>query len=163
MVLPDGTTLLVDIGGAGDGIPETEPHLAGAPNPGATIGRYVRRHIDKTKIDYALITHFHSDHMGGIAAAYAEIPFAKLLDRGWPDYNYPAPQVEALAAYRAFIKSSGVAVERFLPGRAGQIALLDHPAKYPEFEIRNIIAERRIMDRRGRCYAVVVSVRYNSG
>ncbi len=140
LILPDGTTVLMDAGGAGAGIPETEPHLAGAANPGSAIGRYIRRHSGATLLDYALITHFHSDHMGGIADAYKEVRFAKLLDRGWPDYSYPAPQAEPLAAYRAFLSTSGVAVERFRPGLAGQLALLWDAARYPDFEIRNIIA-----------------------
>jgi glyoxylase-like metal-dependent hydrolase (beta-lactamase superfamily II) len=80
-ILPDGTTLLVGAGGADGGSPETEPHLAGAPNPGAAIGRYTRRHAGKARFDYTLITHFHPDHMAGIADAHGEIPFDKLLDR----------------------------------------------------------------------------------
>ena len=105
MVFPDGTTLLVDIGGAEGGVPETEPHLAGAPNPGAAIGRYIERHISKAKLDYALITHFHPDHMGAIADEYKEVPFAMLLDRGWPDYSYPAPRERALAGTIAHSRS----------------------------------------------------------
>jgi beta-lactamase superfamily II metal-dependent hydrolase len=134
IILPDGVSVLVDAGAAGDGVAETEPHLAGAPNPGAAIGRYIKRHLSAPKIDYALITHFHPDHMGGLADVYKEIPFATLLDRGWPDYSYPAPQPEALAAYRDFQKSAKVVMERFKPGLAGQIA-----PKSTKVEIRNII------------------------
>ena len=132
LVLPDGQTLLVDAGGAGDGIAETEPHLAGAPSPGAAVGRYVRRHA--AKLDYVLLTHFHSDHIDGLADVFREIPFAKVFDRGWPAYDYPAPQPGALAAYRAFLDSSGVAVERFRPGTVQIVS------KVRDFEIRNIIA-----------------------
>jgi beta-lactamase superfamily II metal-dependent hydrolase len=134
IILPDGASVLVDAGAAGDGVAETEPHLAGAPTPGAAIGRYIKRHLKAAKIDYAVITHFHPDHMGGLADVYKEIPFTTLLDRGWPDYSYPAPQPEALAAYQKFVKSSGVAMERFKPGLAGQIA-----PKSTQVEIRNII------------------------
>src|SRR5580704_11017305 len=64
-VMPDGTTLLVDAGAAGDGIPETDPHPDASRTPGAWIARYLIRH-GVTELDYALITHFHADHMGQV-------------------------------------------------------------------------------------------------
>src|SRR3984957_18753104 len=67
-VLPDGTTLLVDTGAAGDGIPETDPHPDASRSPGSWIVRYLRRH-GVTGLDYALITHFHADHMGQLQAS----------------------------------------------------------------------------------------------
>ena len=65
-ILPDGTTLLVDAGAAGDGIPETDPHPDASRTPGAWIARYIKRHLPAGvgDLDYALITHFHPDHMG---------------------------------------------------------------------------------------------------
>src|SRR5580698_6754352 len=65
-ILPDGTTLLVDAGAAGDGIPETDPHPDATRTPGAWIARYIERHLPAGvgDLDYALITHFHPDHMG---------------------------------------------------------------------------------------------------
>src|SRR5437870_260345 len=42
-ILPDGTSLLVDAGAAGDGIPDTSPHPDASRTPGAWIARYVRR------------------------------------------------------------------------------------------------------------------------
>src|SRR5579871_5916269 len=58
-ILPDGTTLLVDAGAAGDGAAETDPHPDGSRTPGAWIARYIRRHLPAgaTGLDYALITH----------------------------------------------------------------------------------------------------------
>src|ERR1700722_19456217 len=65
-ILPDGTTLLVDAGAAGDGIPETNPHPDASRTPGAWMARYYERHLPPgvTGLDYALITHFHAYHMG---------------------------------------------------------------------------------------------------
>jgi len=73
------------------------------------------------------------------------IPFNKILDRGWPDYNYPAPLVsETMKSYRAFLdeqrSTRNLLVERFIPGRNDQITLVHEPDKYPNFEIRNIAA-----------------------
>jgi glyoxylase-like metal-dependent hydrolase (beta-lactamase superfamily II) len=70
-ILPDGTTLLVDAGAAADGAADTSPHPDGSRTPGAWIARYVARHIPVgvAALDYALITHFHGDHMGQVTPA----------------------------------------------------------------------------------------------
>ena len=145
-VLPDGTSLLVDAGAAGDGIPETDPHPNASRTPGVWIGRYLARH-GVTALDYALITHFHGDHMSGIADVAVAVPIRTLIDRGWPDYSYPAPLTDAaMAAYRKFIESrrGEMTVERFRPGAAAQIVLRRDAGAYPGFEIRNIVGNGEI-------------------
>jgi beta-lactamase superfamily II metal-dependent hydrolase len=166
-ILPDGTTLLVDAGAAGDGIPETDPHPDASRSPGAWIARYVKRHLPAgaDSLDYALITHFHPDHMGqlvpsapldrtgtykltGITEVAETVLIRTLIDRGWPDYAYPAPLTDpAIANYRRFIDArmkTGMRVERLKPGSATQIRLRRDPAKYTGFEIRNIIANGEV-------------------
>ena len=162
-ILPDGTTLLVDAGAAGSGIPETDPHPDASRTPGAWIARYVERHLPAgaTTLDYALITHFHPDHMGqvlatsppdstgayrltGITEVDSVRPIHTLIDRGWPDYSYPAPFKDStMANYRAFLdarRAAGMTVERFRPGSRSQLKLLHKAADFPAFEIRNIVA-----------------------
>jgi beta-lactamase superfamily II metal-dependent hydrolase len=166
-ILPDGTTMLVDAGAAGDGVPETGPHPDSSRSPGAWIARYIQRHLPAgvTQLDYALLTHFHSDHMGqllatspldrtgayrmtGITEVGDTVPIRVLLDRGWPDYSYPAPVEDAtMANYRRFLAAGqrvGMTIERFKPGSAAQIHLQHDAAKYPAFEIRNIAANGEI-------------------
>jgi beta-lactamase superfamily II metal-dependent hydrolase len=161
-IFPDGTTLLVDAGAAGDGAPETDPHPNGSRSTGTWIARYISRHIPAgaSGLDYALITHFHADHMGainpsspqaadgayrlsGITEVDAALPIRCLIDRGWPDYSYPAPLKDpTMANYRTFLEArtrAGMRVERFRPGAMNQIRLLKDPARYPAFEIRNIV------------------------
>src|SRR5215469_2394366 len=103
-ILPDGTTLLVDAGAAGDGLPETDPHPDATRTPGAWVVRYLERHMPAGahSLAYALITHFHADHMGqpvgtstadpsgtyklaGITEVDAGLPIHNLIDRGSPD------------------------------------------------------------------------------
>lgn len=162
-VLPDGTTLLVDAGAAGDGIPQTDPHPDASRTPGAWIARYIQRHLPAgiTGLDYALITHFHADHMGqlrpsspldatgayrltGITEVGDAVAIHTLLDRGWPDYSYLVPaKDETIANYRKFLEARrkhGMLVERFKPGSSTQLVLRRDGARYPGFEIRNIIA-----------------------
>jgi hypothetical protein len=158
-ILPDGTTLLVDADAvAGSG--EVEAHPDGSRGPGEWIARYIRRHLPAgvTGLDYALITHFHGDHMGqvtpsspmdrtgtyrlsGITDVAEALPIQTLLDRGFPDYSYPTPLTdESTANYRRFVearRARGMTVERFHPESRAQITLRHEPAKHPAFEIRN--------------------------
>lgn len=163
LVLPDGTTLLVDAGAAGDGIPETDPHPDASRTPGQWIARYLVRH-GAPELDYALITHFHADHMGqalasspldrtgayqlfGITEVNESVPIHKLLDRGWPDYSYPTPLRDAtMTQYRRFLDThkDRITIERFRPGAAGQIRLLRDPSRYSNFEIRNIVGNGEV-------------------
>jgi hypothetical protein len=173
-ILPDGTTLLVDAGHTLRPPPRVTPQRPDASRtPGEWIARYIGRMLQgrPRRIDYALLTHFHGDHMGEIGpgttpsvsgryklAAIAEvaeaIPIGKMLDRGWPDYNFPAPlDNEMMRNYRAFLNwqtgNKGLRVERFQPGRNDQITLLRDSSKYPQFEIRNISANGEVWTGRG--------------
>jgi beta-lactamase superfamily II metal-dependent hydrolase len=162
-VLPDGTTLLLDAGASGDGVPQTDPHPDGSRPPGDWIARYVKRHLpsERAALDYALITHFHPDHMGqvtgsskldrtgtyrltGITEVNEALPIHSLMDRGWPDYAYPAPvNDETMANYRRFIErgeTHGMKVARFKPGSSSQIVLQRDAVRYTGFEVRNIVA-----------------------
>ena len=161
-VLPDGTTMLVDAGAAGDGIPETDPHPDGTRTPGAWIARYLKRH-QVTALDYAVITHFHPDHMGaysksappaanetyrltGITEVGTEIPIRVLLDRASPEYFYPVPlNDDMMTNYARFIAAQRhMKATRFRPGSSQQIVLNKGTAKYPQFEIRNIVANGEV-------------------
>jgi len=169
-IFPDGTTLLIDAGALGR---PTARHVPPRPDnsrtPGEWIVRYIRhvhpRH-DNVILDYALLTHFHGDHMGsltgdspisasgayrlaGITEVGDYVETHKLLDRGWPEYNYPAPlDSETMVNYRAFIKwqtaNRGMQVERLQPGRNDQIVPVYAPEKYPGFEVRNITANGEV-------------------
>jgi hypothetical protein len=72
-----------------------------------------------------------------------------LLDRGWPDYDYPKPLEDAATQnYRQFVKwqieHNALKVERFTPGRNDQIVLCRDAKKYPQFEFRNVGANGEI-------------------
>lgn len=161
-ILPDGTTLLVDAGAAGDGVPETDSHPDATRAPGEWIARYVKRHLPDAAagLDYALITHFHPDHFGQISASSpvsANGPYKlsgitqvgdairihTLIDRGWPDYQYPASLTDStMANYRRFLdahRARGMTVERFVAGSRSQLRLRHDASTYPAVEFRNII------------------------
>jgi len=174
-LLPDGTTMLVDAGASDPTHPRhsgpraTPPRPDGSRTPGEWIVRYIRHalaHDPTPVLDYALITHFHGDHMGtpfsrsrtsrsgayrlaGITEVGEHIPIRRILDRGWPDYCYPAPiDNDMVRNYRAFlrwqIENRGTVVERFEPGRDDQIVLVRDPDAYASFQVRNVAANGEV-------------------
>lgn len=114
-VFPDGTTMLVD---AGEMNP-TSPRVMSARNatmhpdytrhPYEWIAVYIDSMMPKgqePRLDYAMITHFDSDHFGsiyygapvseskkyaltGMAGVGELVPIHNMIDRGYPDYTYP--------------------------------------------------------------------------
>jgi beta-lactamase superfamily II metal-dependent hydrolase len=169
-VFPDSTTLLIDAGAISPldwrtGKPRTLPTLPDTSRrAGEWIARYIRRTLrfaPNPVIDYAVMTHFHDDHIGspvlaprkpgadyaltGITEVAEYVPIRKLLDRGWPDYAYPRPLDgdSMVANYRRFLnwqrREKQLTVERFRAGRADQIRLLHQPKRYQKIvEVRNL-------------------------
>src|SRR5438105_463406 len=137
LILPDGTTMLVDAGGAGGKTPlaDTDIRPNASRSPGEWIARYIARAMDgKPHIDYAVITHFHADHLAGLPDVAGSIPIGTLIDRG---FDYLAPPDDAMMkSYRALTAGR----ETIRVGRADQIVLRNTPAKYPSFEVRNVAA-----------------------
>ena len=114
-IFPDGTTMLFD---AGEQDP-TDPRTHSARNtmirPNNSkrayewIAHYIKQVAPSTRklvINYAILSHFHEDHMGsfyqnaprsakgnyaltGITGIAELIPVEVLLDRGYPAYNIP--------------------------------------------------------------------------
>lgn len=71
IVTAQGQSLLVDTGYAG--LDERDP---------ARIEHVVRREAGLTRLDYVLTSHFHADHVGGLASVAKRIPVGTFLDHG---------------------------------------------------------------------------------
>jgi competence protein ComEC len=69
-VAPSGESMLIDAGYAGNGGRDAGRIAAAAAQAG------VRR------IDYLVVTHFHSDHVGGVPAIAARLPVGRIFDHG---------------------------------------------------------------------------------
>jgi glyoxylase-like metal-dependent hydrolase (beta-lactamase superfamily II) len=149
LMLPDGTTLLVDAGNGGNLPPRgTPPRPDGSRTPGEWIARYARA-MGASAIDYGYVTHFHDDHMNAMVDVAERIPIRKMLDRGWPAYDYPsADHAEVrdpdFLRYRALLERGGAKPERLVPGRNDQIVLTADRGRYPDFEIRNVAANGEV-------------------
>lgn len=139
-VFPDGTTMLID---AGEGDPEFAKRVQplkpfppvpdGASSAGYWIADYVRQFAPPgrpAKLDYALITHFHTDHYGtitpdkpmsrtgayrlaGITEVAETIPVGTLIDRAGPDYQYPV-DLRNCTRSGAISGSSGLSLANYL-------------------------------------------------
>lgn len=172
VIAPDGTTLMIDAGGqmpAGEQLKYfVPPYPDASRRPGEWMARYARRHLQQAQrdsLDHFFLTHFHSDHMGAIVPGLPKsaqgdyllsgvtdiaeaLPIAHLVDRGFPNYNYPTPLNDpATRNYRSFVQAAaarGARVEAFDVGSRTQFAALRDASRYLSFEVRNIAANGRV-------------------
>lgn len=173
MVFPDGTTMLVDAGDVtGDRAEETIIPVTpdASRRPAEWIAGYIERtlrplNLESPAVDLALMSHFHSDHIGcgknsvrkahgyalsGITELAEHIEIKKLVDRGFPDYDFPSRKMVAgknasfIGDYLAFTahqrERRKAAVQGFAVGSATQFALVRAPDRFPDFKIMNIAA-----------------------
>ncbi len=165
-ILPDGTTLLVDAGE----MPEKSNSVPRKPNsamrPYKVYSGYIKHFMPagKTAIDWCAPSHFHIDHIGtpkcseanhpeggfaqsGLTAVYSDIPFARLLDTGYPyekDDTIEELDGEMITTgdWQKFVKyaeGKGMTAGRFEAGKE-QITLVHNKAGYPDFKVFNFIA-----------------------
>lgn len=168
MILPDGTTWLVD---AGDiGLPEGSKWWYHAiPDSEETAGERICNYISRFSpapecIDYALLSHFHADHIGsrrnmitgehgyglsGLLYVGDNIKFGTLVDRDFPEYGFPSRQkihdecdiLDEYFKFTEFHRSRGMEMEKFKVGSRKQFILRHNPGKYKKlFEVRNLCA-----------------------
>jgi beta-lactamase superfamily II metal-dependent hydrolase len=100
IVLPGGQTLLVDAGYPSTGEPRAS---AGDPARARDPQRILEaaKAAGVSRIDYLLVTHYHSDHVGGVPELSQLIPIGTFIDHGSIHDN--AERVAGtLAMYRAY-------------------------------------------------------------
>lgn len=168
LILPDGTTLVVDVGE----IPATmgDFPVAQLPStdvrPTTTYARYIKNYLPEGKswIDYCHISHFHNDHFGdpgikgetnpigyrkiGAMALYDLIPFKNILDRAYPNYlaegeskTAPIDHTWFLEEWKTLIawgEENGVLQGARFTAGKEQIVLLYNKEKYSNFMTMNI-------------------------
>lgn len=112
VIMPDGTSLLVDVGDydvGGDWRMRNPVASLGGRGPGRFIADYIRKvNPSGRRVDYWLLTHWHADHGGcetsysvreerdgevwfrsGLAELIDDISFGKGFDRCWPNRDDP--------------------------------------------------------------------------
>lgn len=181
IILPDGTSLLID---AGDYYPANyDKKSVARPDTSRLAGEWIARYIErvnpeKDKVDYLLVSHFHDDHIGdmnirnkhprqkdftevGINQVGQFIRFSKIFDRGYPGYDYPLAvhdkNVDEYIKYTQWAREKkGTAMEKFIVGKKDQIQMTKAPLKYAgKCSIRNLCANAEVWTGKGE-----ESVRY---
>ena len=159
MIMPDGTTMMVDMGDMGNVSHFKQEIMPAVPSseksPAEWVAQYIRHFSEPLrndgKVDYMMITHYDSDHIGvlgecGVSELDSLIQIEKLVDRG---YDYPTPEQAmsmnkwTLPGYLRTMElraARGLNYEKFVIGSDSQFALKHAPEKYRNFKIRNIYA-----------------------
>jgi competence protein ComEC len=92
-VTPAKQSLLIDTGWPDNGGRDADRIVAAAKDAGIS------------KIDYVLITHFHTDHVGGVPQLAAKIPIGTFIDHGENRESTDAPTVQGWNAYQQLLAS----------------------------------------------------------
>jgi hypothetical protein len=177
LIFPDGTTMLLDCGDSaamtrGDlAVPilPREPFRLG----GDWVARYVARvNPNGKEIDYLMLTHWHADHGGsrawqtversrkvnwwsvpywrsGFGIVLEDFKIARLIDRGYPDYDDPLPQKvpgDVQEHWRRLaqhvVRRDRARIEKFRLGATDQIVPLRGEAA--DFSVFNICGNGRL-------------------
>ena len=92
-VTPDGHSLLIDTGWPGNNNRDAERIVAAAKDAGLS------------RIAFVLITHYHSDHVGGAAQLAGKIPIGTFIDHGENRETSDKVTQERWLAYKALLDS----------------------------------------------------------
>jgi competence protein ComEC len=126
-VTPANESLLIDTGWPGHEERDADRIVAAAKNAGIN------------KIDYVLITHFHTDHVGGLPQLAAKIPINAFIDHGDNRESTDAETVKGWNAYQQLVASKKYKRITLKPGDALPVkglhgvvvsadgVLIDHP------------------------------------
>ena len=182
-ILPDGTTVLIDAAGANPNDDEVEGHgypLAPAKPSGditssQVIVDYIRHYLPEVsegKLDYAVLTHFHGDHMGiltedmpkheegdfvisGLTDVGTQIPIKVIYDRG-DLYDRPSKNTFTGATpkryenYLKFVewssKAYGTERRAAVAGASDELQMVHNPQAYAPFSIRTIASNGNVWD-----------------
>jgi len=165
LILPDGTSIVVD---AGEFSREGKKYknVLQRPNaqtrPTKAFGDYIRHFNPYDAVDYFNLSHFHMDHMGnmepeytkcaegdytltGVMALYHQVPFREVIDRAYGAYDslkVKAMSVKVMEEYKKFldyhVAKGNIKASQFELGAVNQFAMKHNAAAYPNLKIENI-------------------------
>lgn len=169
---PDGTTMLIDLGDIrgnkwnGVAVPDD------SKTPAQWCAEFVNHFSKRGKIDYFLLSHLHADHFGAASATKEKVngylkagimefgeymPIGKIIDRGYPDYDFPIDwRSKTAGSVRDYIKfveyqtaHNGVKAEKIKVGSHKQVTLLNNPKAYRNFDVWNVAANCEVTTGKG--------------
>ncbi len=177
-IFPDGTSMLFDLGASM--APDNPEYFQLKTNVSNTPAQIVAKYImavhpmkDKSVLNYAVISHFHTDHYGKVTEGLREskdgnylltgiteigqyIPVKTLIDRAYPAYDFPKGLKEYYrndATFNNYLKYVALREDTNRTVaclRAGSKEQITTKFKsYPEFEVRNLKANNNIWSGQG--------------
>jgi competence protein ComEC len=122
IVTPEGHSLLIDTGWAGDG----SGFRPGNPQAARDANRIVAAARDArvTNIDYLLITHFHVDHDGAVSELSQLMPIRTFIDHSAPSAEADRASPGTEQAYQAYVNARGGGAH-LQPGPGERLPLKD--------------------------------------
>ena len=152
LVTPEKQSLLIDTGWPGNDGRDADRIVAAAKKAGIS------------KIDYVVITHFHTDHGGGLPQLIERIPVGTVFDHGDNREHTDAPTVQVWKDYQALLaerkfkrvtlkpgdrlpvrgieatvmSSDGAVIDRPLPGAGKENSTCKNVEQYPADQTENI-------------------------
>jgi hypothetical protein len=104
---------------------------------------------DPPHLDYALLTHFHPDHVGALPALMPRLRVDTIVDRGF-DYLTPAPDDAAFRGYRSLVEQRVAdRSSTHVAARAGAADVIAPRQATPSFEARIVSVNDRVWTGKG--------------
>jgi competence protein ComEC len=94
-VTPQGQSLLIDTGWAGNNDRDADRILAAAKSAGIS------------KLDFVLLTHYHADHTGGVPQLATKMPIGAFIDHG-PNREESTGTKQIFDAYQSTLTSKNI-------------------------------------------------------
>lgn len=122
MVTPEGESILVDTGNPGG-------------RDAARIKQVATEVAGLKRIDHVIITHFHSDHFGGLSELAELMPVGTLYDKGVPEGSPDGKPNDArwLLLKRPYLSAK---VDKRVTLKAGDVVPLQTGAEGPKLSLR---------------------------
>lgn len=159
MLFPDGTSMILDCGHVERTGRKSDYALRIPARPSAECrggewtSRYIQRLVKRREIDWALVSHWHDDHVMGFPDLVKDFRLLR-----WSDHQFPSIALhcgdgdrDCIAFAKEFIPSArakGMAAEPFVVGARDQFHMVNGGAGKYDFEIRNLAADAVVWDGR---------------